>query len=288
VDQFPVRLRDASARLAVAFGAGGFPVTSSKLAITSRQHPIVKTFRRVARGDPYLALLDGWHLLIDAVGAGLTIETVALHGPPPDLAATRVLDRIDTEVLEVSESVMEALSPVRTPSGVVAIARRPLVAAASLFQPPPALVVVGIDVQDPGNLGALIRSAEAGGATGVVVTGDASDPWRWKALRAAMGSTFRLPVVHHRDVATALDSCRGAGLRIVASTPRGGTPIHDFDWEPPVAVLLGGEGPGLSEDTVSVADARVTIPMREPVESLNLAVAAALLVYEASRRRKAH
>jgi TrmH family RNA methyltransferase len=181
---------------------------------------------------------------------------------------------------------MNALSPVKTPSGVVALARRPDVQLARVLQPAPPFILVAVDMQDPGNVGSLIRSAEAGGATGVVISGESADPWGWKALRAAMGSTFRLPVVVARDSSNVCDELRARGAKLIATMPRDATPMHEIDLCQSTAILLGGEGPGLSNEIVSKADARVSIPMNAAIESLNVSVSAALLVYEARRQRE--
>jgi TrmH family RNA methyltransferase len=254
--------------------------------ITSRQHAIVKTVRAVVKGDETRALLDGWHLLHDAAGAGLAVEVVAFSGDPDGRDAA-LLDTLnpDVEIIRVSPHVMDALSPVRTPSGVVALVRRPSVAMTQVVAPHPALVLVGVDIQDPGNVGAMIRSAEAAGATGVVLTGGSADAWGWKALRAAMGSTFRLPVVAHRDGATACSMLQDHGLQLLAAAPRAGVSMREVQLDVPTAFLLGGEGAGLSNAMLELADTHVSIPMHAPVDSLNVAVTAALLAYEAQRQR---
>jgi TrmH family RNA methyltransferase len=254
--------------------------------ITSRQHPLVRAFKAAARGDADI-LIDGWHLLHDAYDAGLDISTVAVVEGAYDSADVHLLDQLSrtAEVVTVSPAVMDALSPVRTPSGVVALAAARHSALIHVLTPSPALVVVACDVQDPGNAGAIVRSAEAGGASGVVFTGVSADPWGWKALRAAMGSTFRLPVVRAPDVRHACEELRQAGLRLHAAVAVGGVDLERVDLRQAVALLIGGEGGGLPHDVLLLADAHVTIPMAAPVESLNVAVAAALLVYEARRQR---
>jgi len=140
-------------------------------------------------------------------------------------------------------------------------------------------------VQDPGNLGAIVRVAEAAGGTGVVAAGASANPFGWKALRGSMGSGLRLPMAIGIDAGAAVADARKHGCRIVATAPRGGTPIFDVDLKGPLAVLIGGEGPGLPPALVDAADERVTIPMQAPVESLNAAVTAALILYEARRQR---
>lgn len=257
--------------------------------LTSRRHPLVARFRAAARGGAAAPLLlDGWHLLVDACAAGTALTHVAVCGDPPGLneaAALRDVERTGTTVVEVTADVLGAMSPVRTPSGVVALAARPHVHASALWQPAPALVVVACDVQDPGNLGAIIRVAEAGGATGCIAAGESADPWHWRALRASMGSALRLPLRRMPDALTACHACRAAGLTVVALTPRHAEPPDRIALDGPVALLLGGEGPGLSDAVLHTATARLAIPMRPPVESLNVAVAAGLVVYEAARQR---
>ena len=255
--------------------------------ITSRQHPIVKEFRELARGTGPLMLLDGWHLLNEAVAARVVVETIAICGPPTakEKHVVDQLRRSGARVVDVSGSVLNALSPVNSPTGVVASARIPAVASAGVLQPPPALVLAAAGLQDPGNAGAIIRSAAAAGATGVVLDELSADPWGWKALRASMGSAFHLPVVRSRALGKLITDWRDAGVRIVASVPRGGTPMYDVDFAKPTALLMGGEGNGLSEALLAAADVRVSIPMKGAIESLNAAVAAAVLLYEAQRQR---
>lgn len=257
------------------------------IVITSRQHPIVKEFKDLARGAGPLMLLDGWHLLNEAARARVAVEKIAICGPPTRAEQVTIdrLRRVGAQVVEVSGTVLNALSPVNSPTGVVASARTPSVTAASVLKPAPALVLAAAGLQDPGNAGAIIRSAAAAGATGVVLDELSADPWGWKALRASMGSAFRVPVVRSRALGALIDKWRDAGLRIVATVPRGGTPMYDVDFTLPTAVLLGGEGAGLPADYAEAADARVTIPMHGATESLNAAVAAAVLLYEAQRQR---
>ena len=232
-------------------------------------------------------LLDGWHLLSEAATAGVVVETIAVCGPPT-AHEQRIVDRLRRDganLVEVSGTVLNALSPVNSPTGVVASARIPTRAAPSVLTPAPALVLAATGLQDPGNAGAIIRSAAAAGATGVVLDELSADPWGWKALRASMGSAFHLPVLRSRSIGSLLEEWRRAGVRIVATVPRGGASMYDVDLKPPTAILLGGEGAGLTEELIGAADARVSIPMQHPIESLNAAVAAAVLLYEARRQR---
>ena len=183
---------------------------------------------------------------------------------------------------------MAALSPVKSPSAIVALADRPQTSAGQLYAVPSPLVALAADVQDPGNLGAIVRVAEAAGATGLVAAGGCADPYGWKTLRGSMGSGLRLPILPQRDVAAAVRQARLSNCRIAALIPRGGQSLYDLDYTTPIAILIGGEGPGLPAAVVADADDRVTIPMQTPVESLNAAVATALVLYEARRQRDRH
>jgi TrmH family RNA methyltransferase len=181
---------------------------------------------------------------------------------------------------------MNAISPVRSSSPIVAIAKRPVHTEDRVYVAAKPCVAIVADVQDPGNMGAIVRVAEAAGADGVVSAGACADPYGWKALRGSMGSALRLPIASSPGAAEAADAARRRGCRVVATAPRGGGSLFKASLAAPVAIVIGSEGIGLPDRVLRVADEVVTIPMAEPVESLNTAVAAALLLYEARRRRE--
>ena len=260
------------------------------MTITSRQNPLVARFRTAARGDiGGVMLLDGAHLVADAIAANVVFQLAAVtpaSSEEPDIRALLAsLQRDGVEVVTVSASVMNAVSPVKTPSGIVALAERPVAGVEQLYAGPVALVVAAVDVQDPGNLGAIVRVAEAAGATGFVSAGGSANPFGWKALRGSMGSALRLPIGIEDTAGDAVAAARQQGCRIVAAVPRDGRSVFDVDLTGPIALLIGGEGQGLAQPLADAADERVTIPMQAPVESLNAAVTAALIVYEARRQR---
>jgi RNA methyltransferase, TrmH family len=257
--------------------------------ITSRQNPLVKRFRAIARGDEDdLLLLDGPHLIQDALDAGLPLLHVLVSDDAVDRPdVRRLLDAAGAKGVDVaaaSSMVMDAVSPVRSASAIVALAEPPPLRGDRMYERP-GLVIIASDIQDPGNFGAIVRVAEAGGATGVVAAGRSAHPFAWKALRGSMASALRLPIAVHRLTADAVDEARRHGCRIVATVPRGAGSHVDVDLRGPVAILIGGEGGGLPADLIDAADVRVTIPMERPVDSLNAATAAAILVYEARRQR---
>lgn len=257
--------------------------------ITSRRNPLVARCRELARETAADQLLvDGFHLVSEASAANIQI----LHAIVAQEAFARVevrrlvecLTQHGTDVAFASASVMDAVSPVRSASDIVAIAARPSADTAAVYAGVP-LVLVAAHVQDPGNLGAMVRVAEAGGATGVIAAGRGANPWSWKALRGSMGSAFRVPIATHDEPAQAVADARQHGCRIVATVPRSGRSHFEADLGGSVAIVIGGEGAGLPPELVETADLQVTIPMKPPVESLNAAVAAALLIYEANRQR---
>src|SRR5262249_387864 len=151
----------------------------------------------------------------------------------------------------------------------------------------PGLVVVASGIQDPGNLGAMVRVAEAGGATAVFAAGGSADPYGWKALRGSMGSALRLPIISGLDTAAPLPHLRPRASPILPTVPRGGRPLCDRDFRGAPGVVIGGEGVGLDPAMVPQADERIPIPMERPVESLTAAVPVALVIYEALRQRTA-
>jgi TrmH family RNA methyltransferase len=262
-------------------------------AISSRQNPLVQRFRQLARTpDPTGArlLLDGAHLVREACTAGAEIEVAAVaasrsRGAGEEAEIARRLDAEGITVLSATDQAFSAISPVRSPSGIVAIARRRPADASQVCGRPDAFVIVAVDVQDPGNLGSLLRAAEAGGATGALVCGVSASPFSWKAVRGSMGSILRLPVSAGLTADEVIGCVRRHGGRVVATAPRGSPEPDAIDWRGRVALLVGGEGQGLSAAVLAAADERVTIPMAAPVESLNVAVAAAILVYAARRQR---
>ena len=258
--------------------------------ITSRQNPLVARYRDSARGRPPDAvLLDGAHLVSEALAAGVPIRHVAVSSDALDRDDIRAI--VDTvagrgiDIAAASRAVMQAISPVRSSSPIVAIGERPPADIARVYGDNGALIVITADVQDPGNVGAIVRVAEAGGARGFVAAGSTANPFGWKALRGSMGSALRLPVAVDPSTDHAVADARRHGCRLVALVARGGQPHSESDLRGRIAILVGGEGAGIARTLIDAADARVTIPMERPVESLNAAVAAAVLIYEARRQR---
>jgi TrmH family RNA methyltransferase len=258
-------------------------------AITSRRNPAVARCRAVAWGEiGELVLLDGVHLVSEALAAGIPLRQVFAAPTSRGHELQSVLQRLTdarVEVVPMAGTVMDAISPLRSASRIVALAPRPVHTVDALYRAPAPLVLIASDVQDPGNLGAIVRVAEAAGAAGVLAAGRSADPFGWKALRGSMGSALRIPIVRQIDTLAAARDARRRGCRLLATAPAGGRSPWETDLRAAAAVLIGGEGAGLAAEVLEAADDLLTIPMAEPVESLNAALTAGVIAYEARRQR---
>ena len=265
--------------------------------VTSRRNPLVARFRsarRTNRRSRTHLLLDGQRLIADARRAGVRLESVLVaasalrRGAPALDALVADCEANRIAVAAGSDPVLAAASPLRSPSTAVALARHRAPSVEEvLARAAHGCLIAPAGVQDPGNLGAIVRAADAAGAGGVVVAGAAADPFGWKALRGAMGSTFRLPVADAGEPSDLPEQARRAGCAVLAAVPRNGRSMYDLDLTRPALILIGGEGAGIESPFHGSADAVVSIPMAGGVESLNAAVAAAVLAYEARRQRMA-
>ncbi|HEY7409704.1 MAG TPA: RNA methyltransferase [Vicinamibacteria bacterium] len=255
--------------------------------VSSASNPLVKRLRALKRrGDDASCLLEGPKLVGEALSAGIVLEAVVASprflAAPAGRALVAACAAAGLEVRRIEDRLLDALSEAEASQGVLALARRPRFSEDALFAGVP-LVLVAVGVQNPGNVGALLRSTEAAGGTGAYLADGCADPFSWKALRGSMGSAFRLP--HFRAASReALGRLRSRGVRVVAADAGAGTSYDGLDWKRPTAVLVGNEGAGLPESIA--ADERVRIPMAGGAESLNVAVAAAILLFEAARQRR--
>jgi TrmH family RNA methyltransferase len=260
--------------------------------IRSRTNPLVKRLRalkeRGTGGD--LALLEGFTLVEEGLAAGLRFVEAAVTPAAEETARGRELvhqlERRRVPVRRVAASVLDSLSEAETSQGLIALAGRPSFEEEAIYEAP-ALVIVAAGLQNPGNVGAVLRAAEAAGATGAYFTPGSADPFSWKALRGAMGSAFRVPHVRGLAASEVLERLRRRNVAILAAAATDGDRYDAVDLRRPVAFLLGQEGGGLAADLAAQADGRVTIPMAGRTESLNVAVAAGVLLFEAARQRAA-
>jgi len=252
--------------------------------ITSRQHAVVRRFREAARGDSEFVLLDGEHLIAEALDSGVPLELVLTDGRARALAGRA--RTAGATVHDAAATVLEAASPVTTPSGIVALARWEPKSIPDTLNQANGTCLGLVGVQDPGNAGSAIRAADALGAATVLALDGTADPRGWKMLRGSMGSTFHLPIGRGSG-ADALAHAKRRKLAVVATVATGGIAIENADLSNPALVLVGSEGAGLPAEVVSLADQRVTVPMRSGANSLNVAVTAAILLFEIRRQQAA-
>ena len=186
----------------------------------------------------------------------------------------------------VSKEVFAKMSDTRTPQGVLCVVRRPGYSLEQLLKTEPPLLMVLEDLQDPGNLGTIIRTGEAAGITGVIMSAGTVDIFNPKTIRATMGSVFRVPFLYVDDLPRIVEKLRQGGIGVYAAHLEGKIYYDDFSFIEPTAFLVGNEGNGLNRETAAQADQYLKIPMEGRIESLNAAVAASLLMYEAHRQRR--
>ena len=265
--------------------------------ITSTKNPIVRRFREAAMGEPpEVMLVEGVKLLEECLAADLPVDEVAitsrLYTVPGGNDLRRKLERAAGAWHEVSDGVMARMSSVKTPPGALAIVRRPALTVEHLFAPRATtagntpLVVIAAGVKDPGNLGALVRSAEAAGATGLWALAGGADPYREKAVRGASGSLFRLPVLGGAEPEAVVAACKERGLQLAIADGANGKAHHKVDFRKPTALILGAEAEGVPAVLRDAADTKVRIDMVQTVESLNVAVAAGVLLFECRSQRQ--
>lgn len=263
--------------------------------LASRQNPRLKYLRRLAsrrfRDREGKFLVEGIRFVEEALNSSYPVEMLVFCrkvGDTPrgrallDAAASR-----DIPLLEVEETLFQELADTVTPQGVLAlVARRRLELADLRAGTGPWLLVLVDAVLDPGNLGTIVRAADAAGADGVILLQGTADIFSPKALRATMGSIFHVPLIQGSAVAEVKSFFARHGIKLVAGTPHEGKVIYESDLTVPCAIVVGGESRGLGEAVLTGAEERVYIPMPGRAESLNVAVSAAVMLYEAVRQRQ--
>jgi TrmH family RNA methyltransferase len=255
--------------------------------LTSLQNPLVKQIRKLHRArerhKQNLFLLEGSHLIEEACAVCLdlpvlccTIAWQQQHSHLYEQAAAQA-QRLEL----VSPEVLKAMATTVEPDGVVAMAYRQ-------HQKPIQIHDFGLvleTIQDPGNLGTMIRTATAVGVDGLLLSQDCVDVDNPKVLRASAGQWFRLPMAIADNLPAALRQYRDRGLQVIATLPTAPQTFWDVDFTQPSLIVMGNEGAGLSPEVAALADVKVSIPLAPGVESLNVAIAAALMLYEAKRQR---
>lgn len=261
-------------------------------AITSRDNTLLRLARAVRDGkNTEYIFVEGLRLCEEALRSALEIEAVIVSDELLQkervAEAIAALDKAAHRSASVSEKLLESISYTKTPQGIVVLARRPdssekrLAAAVDKN----ALLVVLHQINNPVNVGAILRTAEAAGAGGVITTRNTSDPFSPKSLRGAMGSAFRLPIWSGPTYEKMIEWCRKRKIQTICADAEASLTHTEYDWTQPTALILGPESTGLTEAETKSASQVVSIPMHGAVESLNVSVAAGILLFEAARQR---
>ena len=246
----------------------------------------IRLKKRAMREKDRRFLGEGAQAVKEAIVSGSSVVEVFAAGTPEERIepAVRAARDAGIPVHPVSSEVMGHLTSTVTPQGVVAVSEFVDVALSAIPEDS-GLVPILAEVRDPGNAGTILRSADAAGAAAVVFTRSSVDVYNQKAVRASAGSIFHVPVVRETDVGEAVQGLRGRGFAVLAAAPGGEASIHEVDLTRPTAVLFGNEARGLPEPTVALADRTVRVPIAGRAESLNLAAAATLVLFESARQR---
>jgi len=257
--------------------------------VSSKENVLVKelrhSFTQAALTEDGYCAIEGVRLLEEALRSGLRVKAVFFSQSARE-RANRLLPQISThaDTLLLPDAVFRSAVATETPQGVAALVKLKPFAFADLLGNNP-LILGAAGVQDPGNLGTIIRSAEAMGASGVLTMEGTVHAINPKVIRASAGSLFRLPVVK-MDSAEAVRNLRDQGARILATSSHKGIPLDEADLTEACCIFVGSEGAGISKELIAEANEVIAIPHSERVESLNAGVAASIILYEAARQRR--
>ena len=259
--------------------------------ITSRENRRLVEIRKVRDGKmPDRIFIEGVRLTEEAVRSGISIlESVVsssfLNSDRNAEMIQRLADR-NVPIIETPDRIYSSLSDTVNSQGVICIAERPASGSDRLTAASDhGLFVFLHETNDPSNLGAVLRTAEAAGVGGALISRGSADVFSPKALRSGMGSTFRLPIWSDAVLEKAVEWAREKGVQVIAADISGTRPYSAIDWRRPSLVVFGSEAHGLGTDDLRLADAVVSIPMQNHVESLNLAVSSGIILFEAVRQR---
>ena len=255
--------------------------------IVSSKNQKVKDIRRFLRCKGDRAVLEGPHLVQEAIAAGSKLELVL--ATPAFLAsaeARSLLPTLSVPVTEIEEKILEDLCDADSPKGILGVVRLARLGLSDLRSlPATELYLYAYQIQDPGNLGAMARTAEAFGVGALILSPNTVHPNHPRALRASAGSLLRLPVAIGVKPAELASSMLPRKLTSLALVPKGGSPLDQYRPEFPLVLMVGSEGAGLPDTILRQADSSLTVPISDSVESLNVTVAASVVLWQLQRQR---
>jgi RNA methyltransferase, TrmH family len=261
--------------------------------LTSVDNPKVKYFNSLkekkGRDRSGSFLIEGIHLVQEALEAGLIVrvlysENIMRGHEGKELIGKLISSGVPME--EASEQVMKKISDVETPQGIIASAKTTEHDLSDILNAKDPLILVACGIQDPGNLGTMVRTADAVGAAGLIMTEGTVDPFNEKVVRATAGSIFHLKLVKFNDIIELVTSLKRRGIRVISTSADAKKPYFEADYSGPVAVLIGNEGQGMKPEVLRISDVTASIPMVGRAESLNASVSSAIILYEALRQRR--
>ncbi len=267
------------------------PSEREGLLITSTANPTLKRIRALASGHPDRGgsafFCEGFQSVGRALTAGADIEALVVA---PDLLATPQAESLvaeaesrGTRIVRVSAELFGRLSERDGPSGLAAVVRPTERRVADLEIAPDAVFVVLHEIANPGNLGSILRTADAAGVAAVILTGVTAHPFSPVTAKSSMGSIFNVPIARERDIRAVVDWARGSGVHVTTTSAHAGSSYAETRFPRPLALVFGNEGSGLRDDVLALGDDRVVIPMVGSASSLNLSVAVGILLFEVQR-----
>jgi TrmH family RNA methyltransferase len=263
------------------------------MIITSRTNPLIKRLKnlqksRKAREEEGVFIAEGIHMFRELPGELVSeiyfSESFATQSEMYDEGASKI--KFPQGILQttLSDGIFEYVSDTKTPQGVLCVVKRPVYDLEALILGKSVRLLLLEDLQDPGNLGTILRTAEAAGVTAVIASNETADIFNPKTVRATQGSLFRVPYFIVSDFLVRLNALRAMGVRIYAAEVQAGVSIYEADFAGALALLIGNEGKGLSKEALELSHERLNIPMDGQVESLNAAVAAGVILFEIKRK----
>lgn len=262
---------------------------ADSIRITSMSNQIIKEVRSLSnkkgRMTAQAILLEGYRLVKDALDSGAEIRYLIISDSFFQKEELFLSQMSNIKSVQVPDELFSRISETDSPQGILAVAEKPVYDKKEIISSIKRVIALE-NIQDPGNLGTIIRTADACGFNAVLLSKDSADPYNPKVIRSTMGSLFHIPVIIEEDFGEALHELKSRNILLVAAHTRDALPCWDTDMSGDVAIIIGNEGNGLSDKILELVDITVMIPMSGKAESLNASAATSMLIYECMRQRE--